>query len=143
MEWLVRLSDGSTLHADTRQHARERARQFGGYVCRIRYAVRFTADIYTPESLDAGIPDRSGWVEPAWSVWAPDSEQTAASTFDTWQAALRYIEQTIGAVEPSGTEDYGTRGTYYAVDDWTDSHSIETGEHARLAGHIERVEVRD
>lgn len=82
------------------------------------FAVSFTADKITEESGAAGLADSSGYIDPSWSMFKFMHEEDSAivESFSTREAALEYVENTIGSLEsveerPDGsTILYGSEG---------------------------------
>lgn len=113
------------------------------------FNVRFTADIFRGTTLDSEEDvadyDESGWIDPKWSVWDIQEEQTEPETFDTYAEALERAAEVIGAAEsgdgPYPPTDYpGTRVDLYSIDQYYDRHSMLTGDQVRLMAHIDRAE---
>jgi hypothetical protein len=89
--------------------------------------VCFTADKYTPESLELGTPAESGYVNLDWNrfqIMEPGDEWT--KPFDTIAEAKQFIEDSIGETEASND-------SYYGIDSVMDSD----GNTWSFAGHID------
>jgi hypothetical protein len=93
------------------------------------HRVTFTADHYTEESIAEGSSVENGYVNVEWNKHSIMEEgDEFFKDFDTREEAEAYIEENIGAVEPSGD-------SFYAQDPEVDYE----GDTWMLAGHIDVV----
>lgn len=96
------------------------------------FRVRFTATVKNFDTEE----EFNGWVSPDWNRFELYSEREDVKDydFDTREEAVKFIEETIGAVESDcGSE---VMGNYYAQDAEMNN---ETGEVWYRAGHVEQV----
>lgn len=96
------------------------------------FKVRFTATVKNFDTEE----EFNGWVSPDWSRFDlyTEREDVKVYEFDTREEAVKFIEETIGAIDFSGAEE--VMGNYYGADPETNN---ETGEVWYRAGHVEEV----